>query len=164
VQLHEQAIAERLDRQRRPQAASPRHPFLELQEAAGNSAVTGLIQRRDRPASTDAPGAHHKPKHHKEAPKQPAPDIHGRVVKIDIDHDVPVITIAKGSDHGVKVGMPGSMVENGKEIADFTIETVTGAWSTAHVPQTTFDMLKRADDAVIKASQFHEESQEGKEF
>ena len=146
-----------------PRQVPPEHPFLELQGRLGNAALARLIQRKDRPASTDAPGAHHKPKHGKEPAKKPVPDVHGRVLKIDIEHDVPVATITAGSERGVKVGMTGSLIENGKEVVDFTVDEVTGAWCRAHV-HTNYDTVHRASEAVIKASQFHEESQEGKEF
>lgn len=122
-----------------------------------------MVQRapKDGPASTDAPGAHRKPT--KEAPKKAAADIRARVLKFEIDKGQGLITLSVGSEGGVKAGMPGSLLENGKEYADFTIDQVSGGTSKAHVGATQ-DQISRGPSAIIKASKFKEESQAGKEF
>ncbi len=142
--------------------------ILGLQRAYGNAAVARVVQRapRDRPATTDAPGAHHDAGHHgKEGPKKPVADIHARVLKVDIDEGKTRITIGSGSDQGVQVGMEGSLIEeNGKEYVDFTVESVQGGICRAHV-EAIPDQINRGPNAIIKASKFvPPESQAGKEF
>lgn len=139
--------------------------MLELQRTLGNAAVTRLVQRRDRPASTDAPGAHHGGGHHAAPPKKPAADIHARVLRYDIDQGTGRVLMSAGTDQGVQVGMPGSLLEeNGSEYVDFTVESVRGAACEAHV-HATQDQVNRGSNAIIKASKFQPpESQEGKEF
>jgi hypothetical protein len=167
VRSHERLQREPSDEAIRPHPPDERRDaVLELQRASGNLAVTRLLQRRDRPASTDAPGAHKDPGHHgKEPPKKAAADIHARVIKVDIDEGKTRVTIASGTEQGVQVGMPGSLVEDkGTEYADFTVETAAGGSCTAHVTAIP-DQINRGPNAVIKASKFTPpESQEGKEF
>lgn len=137
--------------------------LLDLQRQIGNRAVTTLVQRapRDRPATTDAPGSHPKPG--KPAPKQAAADIPARVLKFETDKDQGLITLSRGTEAGVKLGMAGSLLADGKEYADFTIEKVDGGTSKAHVSATQ-DQVGHGPSAIIKASKFKEESQAGKEF
>ena len=143
----------------------PQHAVLGLQQQVGNAAVTRILQRtlKDRPASTDAPWA----KKHRPPAKKPAkkvPDIHARVVKVDIRNEKTRITVASGPDQGVQVGMSGSPIqENGRELADFTIEKTEGAASTACV-NTIPDEVRRNPNVIIKASNFVPASNEGKEF
>ena len=144
--------------------------LLDLQRRFGNTAVTEMVQRapRDRPASTDiADVAGGKKRRGRPAPppaKAPTPDIHARVIKIDIDEGGTRITIASGPDQGVQVGMSGSLVTSkGREVADFVIESAEGRVSIAHV-QATFDQVRADPEVVIKASSFAGESQAGKEF
>jgi hypothetical protein len=137
--------------------------LLDLQRRAGNAAVTTMVQRdpKDRPASTDNPGAKKKPA--KEAPRKAAADITARVLKFEIDSKQALITLSVGSEGGVKLGMAGSLLEKGKEYADFTIDHVSGGSSKAHL-SVTQDQVSRGPTAIIKASKFKEESQAGKEF
>jgi hypothetical protein len=140
----------------------PQGYVLGLQQRSGNAAVARLVQRApaDKPASTDAPGHHDKGK--KDEPKKPAPDVHARIIKYDIDGDMTRITIASGPDQGIKVGMSGSLLTpHGKEYADFVIETAEGRVSTAHVKATP-DEVRANSDCVVKPSTL--ESQAGKEF
>ncbi len=139
----------------------PQEYVLGLQQRSGNAAVARLVQRApaDKPASTDAPGHHDKGK---EEPKKPAPDVHARIIKYDIDGDMTRITIASGPDQGIRVGMSGSLLTpHGKEYADFVIETAEGRVSTAHVKATP-DEVRANSDCVVKPSTL--ESQAGKEF
>ena len=143
----------------------PQHRLLGLQRQVGNAAVSRILQRtpRDRPASTDAPWAS---KHHrsKPAPAKKAPDVHARVIKYDIIHDKTMITIASGPDQGVQVGMSGSLVQaNGREVADFVIESAEGRVSRAFVDAIP-DQVIANPHVVVKASSFVPESMEGKEF
>jgi hypothetical protein len=141
----------------------PQDYVLGLQQKSGNAAVARLVQRApaDRPASTDAPGHHHD-KGKKDEPQKPAPDVHARIIKYDIDGDMTRITIASGPDQGIKVGMSGSLLTpHGKEYADFVIETAEGRVSTAHVKATP-DEVRANSDCVVKPSTL--ESQAGKEF
>ena len=144
--------------------APPSAPLLELQRASGNAAVSRLIQRKDGPASTDAPGAHHGPAKEKPAQKA-AEDVHARVLKFEIaEEGLALVTLSAGSAQGVQDGMPGSMLEeNGKEYADFTVEGTQGGMCKARF-KATQDMVSRGSNAIIKASQFKPESQAGKEF
>jgi hypothetical protein len=134
-------------------------PLLKLQRESGNAAVARMLVQRDRAASTDAPG-YRKPK--KAPPKKAPEDIHGRIVKYDVDQDMGKITIALGPDQGVQVGMSGSMLsDTGREYKDFVIDSASGRVSTAHL-QVNLDEVKRNDTVVIKPATL--ESQEGKEF
>lgn len=136
-------------------------PLLKLQRESGNAAVARLVVQRDRAASTDAPG-YRKPKPKKAPPKKAPEDIHGRIIKYDVDQDMGKITIALGPDQGVQVGMSGSMVDDrGREYKDFVVETASGRVSTAHL-QVNLDEVKRNDQVIIKPSSI--ESQEGKGF
>jgi hypothetical protein len=140
----------------------PQEYVLGLQRNSGNAAVARLVQRApaDKPASTDAPGRHDKGK--KDEPQKPAPDVHARIIKYDIDGDMTRITIASGPDQGIKVGMSGSLLTpHGKEYADFVIETAEGRVSTAHVKATP-DEVRANSDCVVKPSTL--QSQAGKEF
>jgi hypothetical protein len=107
--------------------------MLQLQRAAGNQAVSMLVQRapKDGPASTDAPGAKpSKPSGDKKADE----GIHARVIGYAVDQGQGLITISAGSGQGVKAGMSGSLLDaGGKAYKDFTIENVSGGTSTAHV-------------------------------
>lgn len=127
--------------------------MLQLQRAAGNQAVSMLVQRapKDGPASTDAPGAKPaKPAHEKKA----AEDIHARVIGFSVDQGQGLITISAGSERGVKAGMGGSLLDaDGKEYADFTIEKVSGATSMAHV-NANQDQVSAGPSVIIKASKF----------
>ncbi len=96
------------------------------------------------------------------APPKPKGDIHARVIKFDIDKGQGKITIASGSKQGIQVGMLGTLLSDGREIADFTVETAEGRWSTAHV-SVTLDQLGGESEVVIKASSAPE-SQDGKQF
>ena len=158
-------------RTRVQRAAEPsQDDLLDLQRRFGNTAVTEMVQRapRERPASTEiADVAGGKKRRGRPAPppaKAPTPDIHARVIKIDIDEAGTRITIASGPDEGVQVGMSGSLVTSkGREVADFVVESAEGRVSIAHV-QATFDQVRADPEVVIKASSFAGESQAGKEF
>src|SRR5689334_7329082 len=111
----------------------PQDRLLQLQRSSGNSAVSELVQRRPRAASTDAPWAKKQPK----APVKKAEDVHARIIKFDVDEAGNQITIASGPDQGIEVGMEGSLVsDSGREIEDFVIETASGRVSTTHVRAT----------------------------
>lgn len=143
--------------------------LLDLQRRFGNAAVTTLVQRapKDRPATTDAPGRRRKPKKDgskKEPPKKAAADIRARIIKIETDKGESLITIASGTDQGVKVGMAGSLIKaDGTEVADFVIERAGGGVSWAHI-KATQDQVNANPNVIIKASKFEDESQAGKEF
>jgi hypothetical protein len=167
VQERERALRQAaVDESRvRPAGVDARHaPLVELQRASGNAAVARLIQRKDGPASTDAPGAH--PGTPKPAEKQkPAADVHARVLKFELDQGLALVTLSAGSAQGVQDGMPGSMIEDsGKEWVDFTVEGTSGGTCKARFKGTQ-DQVSRGPNAIIKASQFKPpESQAGKEF
>lgn len=154
------------DSARHPRSATEeaeRNPLLQLQRAAGNQAVTALVQRapRDRPAPTDAPGAKRKPK--KPAPKKAVADIRARVIGYRVQDGQALITISAGSEHGVKVGMAGSLLADGKEYADFVVEKVSGGTCLAGV-KATQDQVSANPSVIIKASKFTEEDLSDKEF
>jgi hypothetical protein len=149
-----------------PLHADGQHHLIALQRQIGNTAVTRLLQRapRDRPASTDAPWAPKRPKSKPKPPAAKLPDIHARVIKYEIDQGKTLITIASGPDQGVQVGMSGSLVQsNGREVADFTIESANGRVSKAHTDAIP-DQVIASRQVVIKASKFEPQSMEGKEF
>lgn len=153
---------------RRPETAPTEdggHLLLDLQRAAGNQAVTGLVQRApmDAPGSTDAPGAHPKPA--KPAPKEKAAsDVRARVIGFQIDQGQALITISAGSEQGVKAGMSGSLVQaDGKEYADFAVEEVKGGTCKAHV-KATQDQVSANPSVIIKASKFTNEDLSDKQF
>jgi len=101
--------------------------------------VTLLVQRapKDRPTSTDAPGRRRPPNKKEAPPKKAAADLRARVIRYAIVNGEGLITIASGTDQGVRVGMSGSLVKSdGTEYADFTIEKVTGGTSMAYVKAT----------------------------
>jgi hypothetical protein len=153
-------------REREDQRNLPQSPLAELQRSAGNAAVARLIQRKDAPASTDAPGAHAGGGKKPAEKQKPAEDVHARVLKFEVDGDgLALVTLSAGSAQGVADGMPGSMLgESGKEYADFTTEGTAGATCKARF-RATQDMVSRGPNAVIKASQYKPpESQAGKEF
>jgi hypothetical protein len=156
----EQSVRERPERS----LDRPQETLLDLQQMSGNAGIARLLQRKDRPASTDVADTEGGGKHgDKPPPAKAVADIHARVIKYDIDDGKTLITIASGLDQGVKVGMSGSLVQpNGKEIADFTIEQSEGRISKAHV-QAIPDQVRAAEGVVIKASSFHDENA-GKEF
>lgn len=165
--MFERELLERVDapaRQRRHDPTKgPEAEILDLQHRAGNRAVTTLVQR-DRAASTDAPGAKKKGrKPDKAAPKPAAKDIPARVLKVEVAGDQRLVTLSKGQDQGVKVGMAGSLIAGGKEYADFTITEVQGGRSIGSTSATT-DQISKGLDATIKASKFSDESQAGKEY
>ena len=141
------------------------HPLLDLQRAAGNQAVAGLVQRApmDAPGSTDAPGAHPKPA--KPAPKQKAAsDIRARVISLQTDQGQALITISAGSEQGVKAGMSGSLLAaDGKEYADFAVEEVKGGTCKAHV-KATQDQVSANPSVIIKASKFTDEDLSDKQY
>jgi hypothetical protein len=113
--------------------------FRSLQRSVGNRAVTLLVQRapKDRPTSTDAPGRRRPPNRKEAPPKKAAADIRARVIRYAIVNGEGLITIASGTDQGVRVGMSGSLVKSDDtEYADFTIEKVTGGTSMAYVKAT----------------------------
>jgi hypothetical protein len=167
VPVHERALRQAADEEARdrPDPVEALHPLVELQRAAGNAALARLIQRKDAPASTDAPGAH--PGHGGKLPEKqkPAADIHARVLKFELDQGMALVTLSAGSAQGVQDGMPGSMLEeSGKEWVDFTVEGTAGGMCKARF-KATQDQVNRSPNAVIKASQFKPpESQAGKEF
>lgn len=135
-----------------------------LQRQAGNGAVAWMLQRapKDRPASTDAPGKHPKPR--KAAPKKSVPDVKGRVIGVRVEDGQTVITISVGSAKGVEIGMDGSMLDrDGKEYADFQIEKVAGGTSIARVSATT-DQVSDNPNVIIKASKFAGEDLSDKSF
>jgi hypothetical protein len=150
--------------QRRPDQA-PQEPLLDLQRQVGNQAFTLLVQRApgDRPAPTDAPGKR-KPKPPKKSPPaKKAEDIRARIIKYETLKGEGVITIAAGTDQGVKVGMAGSLLgKDGAEVADFVIEKVGGT-SVAHI-KATQDQVSANPYVIIKASQFEDVDLTGKEF
>jgi hypothetical protein len=152
------------------QRAKPPRPeddLLDLQRLAGNEAVAHLVQRapRDRPASTDAPGARRKkPPKGKGPPAKTAEDIRARVVKYEVVKGEGMIGIASGVDQGVKVGMTGSLLAaNGSESADFVIDQVVGGISYAHI-KATQDQVNSNPYVIIKASQFEDVDLTDKEF
>jgi len=153
---------------RRPETAGAEgggHPLLDLQRAAGNQAVAGLVQRApmDAPGSTDAPGTHPKPA--KPAPTQKAPsDVRARVIGFQMDKGQALITISAGSEQGVKAGMNGSLLEaDGKEYADFMVEEVKGGTCKAHV-KATQDQVSANPSVIIKASKFTDQDLSDKQF
>jgi hypothetical protein len=154
-----------LQRARTPR---PEDDLLDLQRLAGNEAVANLVQRapRDRPASTDAPGARRKkpPAKEKGPPAKTAEDIRARVVKYEVVKGEGLIGIASGTDQGVKVGMTGSLIAaNDTESADFVIERVAGGISYARI-RATQDQVNSNPYVVIKASQFEDVNLGDKEF
>jgi hypothetical protein len=143
-------------------AEEPHHRLLGLQRKIGNAAVTQIVQRESKAASTDAPWAKHHPK--SKPPANKAPDVHARIIGLMIVNDRTRITIGSGPEQGVKVGMPGSVVyPSGREAADFTIDEAEGRVSKAFVDLIP-DQIHEARQVVIKASRFTPESMEGKEF
>jgi hypothetical protein len=68
---------EKREAPREPMPDAPTARILELQQSSGNAAVTRLVQRRERPQSTDAPGAGHGHGHAPAKPKtlQPNPEV-----------------------------------------------------------------------------------------
>lgn len=125
--------------------------------------MAALVQRapKDRPAPTDAPGTKRKPK--KPAPKKAVADIRARVIGYRVQDGQALITISAGSEHGVRVGMAGSLLADGKEYADFVVEKVSGGTCLAGV-KATQDQVSANPSAIIKASKFTEEDLSDKEF
>lgn len=145
----------------------PQHGLLELQQQLGNAAVTRLLQRapRERPQSTDAPGAPKRSRPRPKPPKKQGPDIRARVIKADIVEGKTRIVIGSGPEQGVELGMSGRLVDaKGTELEGFTIDKVEGRVSFGFV-DAILDRVRANPQVIIKASTFvPRESMEGKEF
>src|SRR3970282_2275612 len=104
-----------------------------------------------------------RPAKGKAPPPKKAGDIRARIIKYETVKGEGVITIAAGTEQGVKVGMSGSLLDkDGGEVADFVIEKVGGP-AGAHV-KATQDQVGANPYVIIKASQFEDVDLRGKEF